>query len=81
MTGRATEEERSATVSFFGFGDGHQLEFVYAQTTTEGDLQTGRSMDRITVLEDGRVRLLEEWEWTSQAGWGTSVLEEITASC
>jgi hypothetical protein len=33
----------------------------------------------VAELPDGRVRLEETWEWESQAGNGTSVVEQVTA--
>ena len=38
---------------------------------------SGRCHSRIEVLDDGRLRMHETWEWTSQPGNGTSVIEEI----
>lgn len=60
-----------------GTVDGERLEFRYAQLLTSGETQTGRSVDEIEVLEDGRVRLHERWSWDSADGEGTSVLEEV----
>lgn len=58
---------------------GETLEFRYTHLTVDGTTATGRSVDRIETLEDGRLRLHEEWEWDSKPGSGTSVLEELTA--
>jgi hypothetical protein len=44
--------------------------------TTDGETATGQSHDRIERLDDGRLRLHEEWAWDSKDGSGTSVLEE-----
>jgi hypothetical protein len=57
---------------------GETLEFRYAHLTVEGATATGHSVDRIETLEDGRLRLHEEWEWDSKPGSGSSVLEELT---
>lgn len=60
-----------------GLTDGERLQFRYCQVTDEGETATGQSTDRIELLEDGRVRLHEEWSWDSRDGEGTSVLEEL----
>ncbi|WP_380676585.1 hypothetical protein [Salinigranum sp. GCM10025319] len=57
---------------------GETLDFRYTHLTEGGETATGHSIDRIEWLEDGRLRLHEEWEWDSKPGSGTSVLEELT---
>ncbi|WP_254523293.1 hypothetical protein [Natrinema caseinilyticum] len=57
---------------------GDSLDFRYAHVTVDGDTATGHSVDRIEQLEDGRLRLHEEWTWESKSGSGSSVLEELT---
>jgi len=57
---------------------GDTLDFRYTHATTGGETATGRSVDRIERLDDGRLRLHEEWEWDSKASSGSSVLEELS---
>lgn len=59
-----------------GTTDGQTLRFRYTQLDTRGATASGSTVDRIESLPDGRVRLHETWAWDSQAGAGTSVLEE-----
>lgn len=61
---------------FVGTSDGQTLQFRYTQLGSDGETASGSSIDRIEVLEDGRVRLHEQWAWDSREGSGTSVLEE-----
>jgi hypothetical protein len=61
-----------------GTTTGTELSFRYAQVNVDGETATGRSEDRIELLEDGRVRLHETWAWESKTGSGTGVLEEVT---
>ncbi|ELZ88503.1 hypothetical protein C453_01525 [Haloferax elongans ATCC BAA-1513] len=56
---------------------GDTLDFRYTHVTVDGDTATGHSVDRIERLDDGRLRLHEEWEWDSKPGSGSSVLEEV----
>ncbi|SEL87306.1 hypothetical protein [Haloferax larsenii] len=56
---------------------GDTLDFRYTHVTVSGDTATGHSVDRIERLDDGRLRLHEQWEWDSKPGSGSSVLEEV----
>jgi hypothetical protein len=60
-----------------GTRSGDRLEFRYAHVTTRGETATGHCTSSVEVLDDGRVRLHESWEWESRTGGGTSVVEEI----
>lgn len=54
-----------------------RLLFRYAQVDRHGDVHGGRSACDVTVLPDGRVRLLEQFQWESREGSGTNIIEEI----
>ena len=57
------------------------LEMRYHHVNTSGDLMTGICRSQPELLEDGRLRLHEEWRWTSgDLSSGTSTLEEILPS-
>ncbi|MET8826688.1 hypothetical protein ABZX40_08820 [Streptomyces sp. NPDC004610] len=56
---------------------GDRLDFRYVQLKTDGTTSSGHCASRIGELPDGRLRLTETWEWESQEGSGTSVVEEI----
>lgn len=60
-----------------GTTDGTTLDFRYVHVDVDGHTASGRSVDTIEVLEDGRVRLHERWQWDSREGAGESVVEEI----
>jgi hypothetical protein len=53
-----------------------RLSFRYSQVDRRGAVHGGRSVCDIEVLPDGRVRLLEHFQWESREGSGTNVLEE-----
>lgn len=63
--------------SLVGTRDGLRVEFRYSHVTRAGSVESGVSQDRIELLDDGRLRLHETWEWTSRAGSGVSTLEEL----
>lgn len=62
---------------FVGTSDGSTIRFRYTHLSEAGDTASGESIDRIEVLDDGRIRLHESWRWDSREGSGSSVLEEV----
>jgi hypothetical protein len=57
--------------------DEGRIEMSYHQVNTAGELRTGVCRSIPEVLPDGRLRLHEEWRWTSGDGSsGRSVIEE-----
>ncbi|WP_329340126.1 hypothetical protein OG866_32120 [Streptomyces sp. NBC_00663] len=60
-----------------GTREGDRLDFRYVQLKTDGTTSSGHCVSTVVELADGRVRLAERWEWESQAGSGTSVVEQI----
>lgn len=58
--------------------DRGNIDMRYHQVNDRGELQTGICRSRPEVLLDGRIRLHEQWQWTSGDGSsGESVLEEV----
>jgi hypothetical protein len=54
------------------------LDMRYQHLNAASELMTGRCHSTPEVLPDGRLRLHEQWQWTSGDGSaGTSVIEEI----
>ncbi|MFC7894026.1 hypothetical protein [Streptomyces sp. NPDC057381] len=62
-----------------GTREGDRLDFRYVQLMTDGGTSSGHCVATVVELPDGRVRLEETWEWESQRGSGTSVVEQVTA--
>ncbi|MBX0298233.1 hypothetical protein [Haloarcula nitratireducens] len=60
-----------------GTFDGTEWDIRYSQLNLEHETASGHSVGTVELLDDGRVRVEDEWEWESQAGSGESVLEEI----
>jgi hypothetical protein len=59
--------------------DDGELDMRYQHVNASGELMTGVCRSRPEVLQDGRIRLHEEWRWTSGDGSaGTSVIEEVS---
>lgn len=57
---------------------GDRLDFRYVQLKTDGTTSSGHCVSEVVELPDGRIRLDETWEWESQQGGGTSVVEQVT---
>jgi hypothetical protein len=54
------------------------IEMNYHQINISGELMTGICHSKPEVLENGKIRLHENWQWTSgDKSKGNSVLEEI----
>ncbi|MFE2642884.1 hypothetical protein ACFXDO_09975 [Streptomyces nigra] len=63
-----------------GTREGDRLDFRYVQLKRDGTTSSGHCLSMVGELPDGRVRLTETWEWESQRGSGTSVVEQVLAS-
>ena len=54
------------------------IKMSYHQINTKGELMTGICVSTPLILANGKIRLQEEWQWTSgDRSKGTSILEEI----
>ena len=54
------------------------LEFYYQHINDERTIRCGKCYSTPEMLEDGRIRLHETWQWLDDdASSGTSVVEEI----
>ena len=57
------------------------LDLRYQHVSATGELRTGRCRSTPELLDDGRVRLREQWEWTEGgSGSGTSIVEQVKAT-
>lgn len=54
------------------------IDMRYHHVSTLGELMTGRCKSLPEILPNGRIRLMENWQWTSgDLSCGTSILEEF----
>lgn len=53
------------------------LTFRYLQVEVCGEIHGGRSTCEITRTPEGRLRILERFAWTTRAGSGTNVFDEL----
>lgn len=55
-----------------------RFDFVYHHINTNGDLKIGKCLSNATLVKNGKIKLLEEWQWLSDdLSSGTSELIEI----
>lgn len=62
-----------------GFVDANgNIDMRYHHINSDGEIMTGLCHSTPEILEDGRIRLHEEWRWTNgDQSSGKSTLEEI----
>ncbi len=54
-----------------------KIEMRYHQVNQKGELMTGMCKSMPEILENGKIRLYESWEWTSgDKSKGSSIIEE-----
>ncbi|WP_405411938.1 n-acetylglutamate synthase [Maribacter sp. Asnod1-A12] len=54
------------------------IEMRYHQVNTKGELMTGSCVSKPEIMDNGKLRLHETWQWTSgDYSKGNSILEEI----
>jgi len=54
------------------------IEMRYHQVNLKGELMTGTCISKPLLTSNGKIRLYEEWQWTSgDETSGKSVLEEV----
>ena len=54
------------------------IDMRYHQVNLKGEIMTGKCKSTPEILDNGKIRLLESWEWTSgDFSKGTSIIEEI----
>ncbi|MDQ6826438.1 MAG: n-acetylglutamate synthase [Candidatus Eremiobacteraeota bacterium] len=54
------------------------LDMVYQQINDQGELRTGKCISTPSILEDGRIRLQERWQWTNgDLSRGDSTVDEL----
>ncbi|XFE77115.1 n-acetylglutamate synthase [Algoriphagus halophilus] len=58
--------------------DAGEIDMRYNQINSQGELMTGVCTSVPELLENGKIRLHETWQWTSgDRSKGNSILEEI----
>ncbi len=60
-----------------GTFDGNEWNIRYSQINSNRETASRHSVGTVELLDDGRVRVEDKWEWESQEGSGESVLEEV----
>lgn len=54
------------------------IDMRYHQINSKGELMTGECKSKPELMPNGKIKLHEEWNWTSgDRSFGSSILEEI----
>lgn len=61
-----------------GRREGDTLDFRYVQLNVNHETSSGHCATQLELLDDGRIRMHETWEWESRPGTGTSVVEKVS---
>ncbi len=61
----------------FGILQNNNISFYYQHENMDGKIRKGKSESKIAKLPAGRIRLIDEWQWSSHEGTGVCILEEI----
>lgn len=87
FTYKQTAHILSCTYSDIAIKTGHLIGIVakngtinmsYHQINSKNEMMTGTCISTPEILENGKIRLHEKWQWTSgDFSKGTSILEEI----
>ncbi|REE05596.1 n-acetylglutamate synthase [Marinoscillum furvescens] len=56
------------------------LEFSYQHVNEHGEIKSGKCVSQPEILEDGRIKLHEQWQWDNDGSRGESILEEVKLS-
>lgn len=60
-----------------GLIKGDRLTHHYIQVNLNDEINTGEGNSLIQQNQDGKLQIVEEWEWKSQDGKGKSVMTEL----
>lgn len=54
-----------------------RIRHSYIQVNLQGGFSSGQSTDEIRILPNGKIQLIDSWEWKTREGRGQCVMEEI----
>jgi hypothetical protein len=58
--------------------DNGNIDMRYHQVNEKNEIMTGRCLSKPEILDNGKIRLHESWEWTSgDKSKGESIIEEV----
>lgn len=59
-----------------GVLNGETITHAYVQVNLANEVQSGRSTVEVRRLADGRLQLIDSWQWQDRDGTGQCVMEE-----
>lgn len=67
-------------VGFIRDDDPSQFQFRYVQADSSGSLDSGLSTAVLEETPDGRLRMIERYQWITRDGSGVNIFEELPGS-
>jgi hypothetical protein len=59
-----------------GILEGSQMRHSYLQVNLKGEFHSGQSTDEVRLTPEGKIQLIDSWQWKSREGKGLCILEE-----
>jgi hypothetical protein len=53
-----------------------KMRHAYVQVNYKGEFSSGQSIDEISMLPNGKIQLVDRWEWKTREGQGVCIFEE-----
>jgi hypothetical protein len=60
-----------------GIITGNRLNHHYIQVNLHDEINSGEGNSEIRITDEGKLQIVEEWEWKSQEGKGKSIMTEL----
>lgn len=60
-----------------GVIEGTQMRHSYVQVNHAGSFSSGESTDEISSLPNGKLQLIDRWQWKTREGSGVCIFEEV----
>lgn len=87
FTQRRMEGRDIVEASYFGGGvlwgrligvlEGDRMRHAYVQVNHEGKFSSGESTDEVSLLPNGKIQLIDRWQWKTRDGHGVCIFEEV----
>lgn len=57
--------------------EGDRMRHAYVQINHQGKFSSGESTDEISLLQSGKIQLIDRWQWKTREGQGVCIFEEV----
>jgi hypothetical protein len=56
---------------------GDTMRHSYVQMNLNGEFHSGESTDEVRFTPEGKIQLIDSWQWTTREGKGLCIMEEV----